>query len=480
MRPALRETFFLLAALAALTFGASCSRRCSLEPVRCSKLSEKGAPTVVASEREQRPAAVSEGRIYLDLSQSMRGFIADSGGAMSFTLLQRGLDGLLEEAFATAGVPSPALLGFGSELRRGLPPLSTFVVSSGAVSPRSRYAEVRTDLGAALRDARKAPQALSVVVTDGAQDLRSQGGKGIGQGFVRTALVRLVREEMIERGFGVWVVGVMSEFGDCYYNVRPDRHGRVGQCIKVRRRPAYFWVFSRDHEKGRSLVRYLVRELRLESGGEEGKGPGVEAIEIWPGTVPAARFEPASGEDLARIATLARIDRTRLAAVLGWRAEEQFPGATAACIRLPWAAGSTVQLPAVLRFDAADPAPAELAAPAALWNVTVEPPQELPSFKVREVEEAAGGRRLLIELAYDEATALGAEGSVEVPVVLRPDFRAGLRKSWVGRWSTRDDASTEAIEGKTLYLSDVVEGLLGAQLPAPRTVACLHLEMVRN
>lgn len=451
-----------------------CSRGCSVKPVQCSRLPERAAPQ--AAPRLAEPPAVSEGRIYLDLSQSMRGFIGGGEDGVGFTLLQRGLDGILDEAFATAGVPSPSLVGFGSELRRDLPPLPAFVVESGGSSPRKRYSEVQTDLGAAVRDIRRAPRTLSVVVTDGAQDLRVAGAGSVGPGFVRTALVRLIHDELIQRGFGVWLVGAMSDFGDCYYNVRADRQGRVGRCIEVRRRPAYFWVFSRDLGKGRELVRYLVRELRSESG--VGEGASVEALELSPGALPKVRLRPAAGEDLARLKDL---DRGRLSTVAGWRDDESFPGATAACVRIPWIPGQAVQLPVVLDLSPGAPDLADLVLPAAVWSAALEPPPALSSLHVEEERASEGrGRPLLLELSHDEAMGLEPGGAVEIPVVLRADFSAGLERSWVGRWSTRDDSSSEKVEGKTLYLADIVEGILAEQLPEPRAAACLHLEVMRK
>jgi hypothetical protein len=419
-----------------------CAGPCSPEPFQCTAL----PPAPAAS-----PESITEGRIYLDLSQSMRGYISD--GDVPFTLFQRALDGLLQEAFAEVRLTNPTLLGFGSGLRKDLPPLESFVLTGKEGPPSQKFNETSTDLSVTFRDIRKSLRALSVVVTDGAQDQRDGPSGSVGEGFVRTALVNAVRDELIQKGFGVWLVGVMSGFDGCYYNVRPDRQGRVGQCIQVQRRPVYFWVFSRDLGKGRALVRSLADRLRAEAPNQ------VNALELSPGAIPGVHLAQPEPEEVRRLVTSKTALRDRLATIRLWRSP------AAACVELPFVADGNVQLPLALRLDSPEDG---LAPPGVTWKATIESPESLPGLRARTLPGI-----LLLEISSSQTE------TIEIPLILQADLQRGLEASWIERWSTRDDASAQALEGKTLYLADIVSELL-SPLAEPRRAACLHLTLIRG
>jgi hypothetical protein len=87
-----------------------------------------------------------------------------------------------------------------------------------------------------------------------------------------------------------------------------------------------------------------------------------------------------------------------------------------------------------------------------------------------------GGRQRVAVLRPVAGVAAGGGRRLEVPLGLRRTVRLAP-DHWVRRWSTEDDTAAAAVAGRTLYLEDVVTGLLAA-VPTSAPLACLHLRLV--
>jgi len=456
------------------------SRRC--EPV-VSECAEALPASVALPVPSVERGSVSLGRVYLDLSASMQGFVSDDSVEMPFTLYQKALDQVLPEAFGSIPVESLEVHGFGGEIVRDIGQIQSYVVQrSAGSSPRRRYDKGATDLVRVIADAALAPEVVSVVITDGVQDRRLMGGAAAsGPGFVRTAVVQEMRRSLVGEGFGIWLVGVMSRFDGCYYNVKPNAANQVGRCMEMEGvRPVFFWVFSRDIQAGRRWTAYLVEELHREAsagGGEAGEA--VEAVELWPGRHPRLTVaqDQKAPDELLRESSIRR--------VVGWK--ERLPEAPLSfcCPRFRGREGSRLILPMQLMLAGADSQGGAFAPlPPDVWQL-VEPEEEAWTLEEREGWRGTKGGSpslpLSLTIPYETAARkVAADEILEVPLRLRLDARRGLRGHWVERWSTGDDSTEEGARGKALYLHDVVAGLVSASLGQLEPGICLQMRLQRE
>src|ERR1044071_3430200 len=329
--------------LAAVLTGCLGDGPCGPESVECSTLP---APRKEKAPRLPTRSPITGARVYLDLTKTMRGYIADEQSRMSFTLFQHALDHVVEEAFQAADLPKVAHFGFGEKIMPDIGALQAFAVQAGEHSPKDRFDQGNTDFIRVLQDSASHPEALSVIITDGVQDLRTRVAGQVGPGFLRTELVRVVKTKLMDQGFGIWILGVMSAFDpqDCYYNVKPDHQGRVNECIPaVERRPVYIWVIARDVETGRKFSRYVYDEMRQEAS-KGGKGPEglVHVLEVWPANLPHPSI---SIIEFRRIHDESLSMRNILSDVHSWTPASEGVGATSGCIGFSESAGGTVALP---------------------------------------------------------------------------------------------------------------------------------------
>jgi hypothetical protein len=467
---------------------------CDFESLECAAVAGAPSPAAPPVDAPVEGRAV-EGRVYLDLSTSMRGFVADERSPLRFTPLQEALDHLLAEAFAGAEIGGVEHDGFGDAIRRNVGPLQGFAVQApGGPSPRERFAEPSTDLVQAFRDAAAHPDALSVVVTDGVQDLRRSGDDGVGPGFIRTAMVRELERGVIDRGFGLWLVGVMSPFDGCYFNVNPDPQGRVNQCMRVEARPVLFWILSRDLTAGRRFVQSVAEGLRRPSPPAAAgvARPEVQALEVWPGAVPEPRLEVTRGTELGREFFT---DNLFVGAWLPSAALTAPRGVTAACVTFERRAGGLLRVPLQLRSPIGRNDSASVPVlPGSFWRAVVPEASEwrLVELAAGAADSAAGAAGAeprpdggdtpwALEIAHEAAARLAGEGrTLEIPLRLRLSLDFGPEDFWLRRWSTADDSSAAAVEGKTLYLWDVVGGVVTAAAGDREPVACLQLKFKRR
>ena len=461
----------------------------------CSSGVERCEPVVSACAADldgaQEPSALGSmestpfqrGRVYLDLSASMRGFVSDDTVEIPFTLFQKALDQVVPEAFGAVRSPPVEVIGFGAEISQDIDPLQAYAVQSpGGMSPRLRYDEMATDLVRVIADVAGAPESLSVVITDGIQDRRTAGGSGsAGPGFVRTALVEEMRRSLVEQGFGIWLVGVMSRFSGCYFNVKPNAEKRVNQCIPLEgHRPVFFWIFTKDLKAGRLLTAYLVEQLQRETASTgSGAGETANGVELWPGRIPrlAVAVDARDSSETFRDNLIRRI--------IGWQDRLANAPVAFCCPVFRGGPGGRLRLPLALRLDAGGSGPGPIqSAPAEIWSL-VPPLREEWPVKVQGGWQAATGASpwlpLSLEIPYEEAARrVALDEPLEIPFRLQLRVRQGLRGHWLERWSTADDSTAETVEGKALYLEDIAVGLLEATLGDAQPGICLQMRLRRG
>lgn len=486
-------------ALLAVASLVSCTSR--IESCGCDPTLDCGPPTGGEAEAPAPGSlapAVAEGAIYLDLSWTMRGFIADRGYEIPFTRFQQLLRTTLPEAFVEVDLPSPAFHGFGGDLvpaERLAPMLDYAVRSPDRTSPRTRYDQGQTDVVGMLERAAGAPGTLSVVVTDNAQDVLRSGGRRV-PGFDRSSFVKTVTDHLAGRGFGVWLVGVQNEFEGTYFSIQPvfDQDGlRVNSPLALRgRRPFYVWVVSRDLDKGRRFVAHLAQRLDSGPDGNGDSGDRVHAIELAPGLLPQLRLAEPEAPAADNADTV--FSSTRWFRIHEW----QDRGAAPAYVCLAFDRSEQSirhQFPllgVVTPRPAGDPV-SRLQLPPEVWRTELRPHRDGSDLPGLQIDSMAGERpptpgsgttpalgHMLTLNPVTMAAARPDERSLDLDIDLRADLSALPADHWITTWSTPDDTTPEAILGKTLYLEDVVLGILTATVGRPQPSRCVRLCFART
>lgn len=444
---------------------------------------------------------VSESQVFLDLSRTMSGFISDGRGGRPVTLQQELLRTILLEGLGNVAVAPPTLWGFGREVFPLEGSLSSYAAREGpgAADPQELYNEGETDVVGALLAASRQPAALSAILTDNAQDLRTPKD-GRAPGFDRSAMVRALTEDLAGHGFGVWLIGFRNDFRGAYFSILLAANGqgvRVNKPIFLdSEQPLYAWVVSRDLAKGRAVVDHLVRELRrrwqVRHG--EGKAP-VHAVELAPGTPPVVfPVEPAPEE--LEVATKERtefddLDPSReLLRVRQWKPPDGVPPLSAATLVFSRPREPNLFFLLKARLDPNGEQPQEWGEwPLSAWRLHWESDSEEPGPSVQlaadltpfAVRNGAGERFCKLVVPYDQVVAYTSEDRrAKLPLWVALDPGAIPGDHWLHAWSTDDDTTQEGIEGRTLYLSDITRSVLEKTVGRRRPAACIHLSLVEE
>lgn len=453
----------------------------------------------VPAEPSGAGGTVTESQVFLDLSWTMRGFISEGEGGRPVTLQQELLRTILLEALGNADVTPPTLWGFGREVFPLEESLSAYAArEGGGVEPRELYDQAETDVVATLLAASEQPSALSVILTDNAQDLRTAKERR-APGFDRSAMIRALTQELAEKGFGVWLVGFRNDFRGAYFSIllAANSHGvHVNKPIPLAsEQPLYAWVISKDLAKGRAVVDDLVRELRRRWAvrNEEGQPP-VHAIELAPGAPP--RVEPreplpeeleiATGED----APFSGPDPQRdLLRVRDWEVVEGDVPRAEATLRFQRPRGADLLFLLKVQLDGDPERPEWGTWPYSAWNLQwrqqpdgrgpqVQVAQDLSPFSVQP-EARTRFRKLVLPL--QQVTAYEPERRrIQIPLSVAFGVRSIPADHWVRAWSTDDDTTQKGIEGKTLYLSDVTGSVLEKTIGREQPGACIDLTLVEE
>lgn len=428
---------------------------------------------------------VTGGAIYLDISISMQGYISHPRYRIPFTLLQHMLHNSIQTSFHHVGISKPVFRCFGGKIETPATHLMHYAISDGTTQPRARFNLSETNLVAVIQEASRSQSSLSVIITDGSQDVHNDKGE-LAPGFDRPELIQALNEGLIQKGFGVWLIGIMNDFDGSYYNIVPDRDGQINKPRPVYgKRPVYCWVISKNIDKGREYVEYLYADMiRLaRSNSEDKNGNTVHVIEIAPGIFPGIKLIEPKTSDFFRLNNETSV---RLIFILDW--SDSSRGALskiAARCNFPNVPGRDVLFVLQSELDF------KLnyhwnSFPSSMWQIDVIKTHSLPmTTETRRPDtnqvNSANLRFIFINIPHDRLYNYNDnERSFEFPVCLYADLDQGLENSWIKTWSTVRDTEEKYIQGRTLYLYEVVSELLMKTIGVRRVGACIRLTLMKR
>lgn len=454
---------------------------------------------------------VTAGNIFLDLSTSMQGYLSDENYRISFTLLQHLVHSRLQDAFHSVDINEPAFYGFDQTIVKEVAPRVYYAIKTpNGPSPRSRYNHGQSNIVGVLLQAAKTASALSVIITDGLQDVHGINGD-LSPGFDRPEFTHAVCDSLIDKGFGIWLIGIMNDFDGVYYSIIPDRNGVINNQIYVHgKRPVYCWVICKDVGKGRNFVQYLQSTLlelskdngtdadhdakpdttsKLDHGKETTVEALVQAVEIAPGLIPTVDLMEATS-----VPQFAHADKflKNTVRVTDWRTHPAQLRTKNVAVYFPNAISDTVHfvLQARLGFEGRDFTWSSL--PPSMWRIHLDKPGNFPLSIAEDTQpnpmaELQNLRFMGLDFLYDKLIVFEPEQRLlELPVYLDADLEKGLANHWLKKWSSQNDTDKNKIiredngQGKTLYLYDVVAAMLKHSIGKQRVGACLHLSLLKR
>jgi len=436
--------------------------------------------TINTDEKEN----VTEGAIYLDTSISMQGYIRDPNYKIPFSLLQHLLHNVLQTSFHHVGISRPTFKCFGSKIITPETPMKHYAINDGKISPRSRYNCTETNIVSIFHEASKNTSSLSVIITDGSQDVYNVNGS-LAPGFDRPEFIQSVSNGLIDKEFGVWLIGIMNDFDGYYYNIIPDKNGEINSPHYVKgKRPVYCWVISKNIKKGREFVQYLYDDItRLaRTNLEDKKGNMVQVIEIAPGIYPHITLTESKPHKYFKFDNETS---ERLTFILDWRNSTHHLANKIAKIDFPKVPGKSVLFVLQVRLDF-NMQYNWNSFPQKMWQVTVKQSGTFPktlSTRIPDINkpDSKNLRFVFIDFPHDRLVVLNEnERKFKIPVCLYADLYKGLDNCWVKAWSTVIDTEERFIQGKTLYLYEIVSELLKKTIGEKRVGTCLSLALIKR
>jgi len=434
---------------------------------------------------DQEKEKVTSGAIYLDLSKSMQGYISEEDSNIPFTLLQHAIHNILQTTFHHVNISKPLLKGFSRQIVTDMAHMKYYAIPEGGTQPRSRFSHGETNIVGVLSEISENESTLSVIITDGLQDVCSINGV-LAPGFDRPEFIQAVCRCLINKGFGVWLIGVMNDFDGYYYNIIPDRNGNINKPIYMRgKRPIYFWVICKNEIKGRKFVQYFYDDLRKLAESNYNKQSSVQAVELAPGIYPEfILIEP--NYDYFKIDDKVSLKMTH---VRDWGTHQNYK--KMGCIKV-----ATADFPIVggnevifivqgrMKFDSQKYPWNSF--PPQMWQIAVGRSSSFPVHIEGEVpgilySGSEDLRFIFLKFLYDRLIVFDSKDrKIELPVSIYADLNMGLVGSWLKSWSTPIDTTEKYIKGKTLYLYNVISEILKNTIGKKKVVACLHLALIKR
>lgn len=343
--------------------------------------------------------------IYIDASQSMRGFFR-AGGMVGTTIQHFLWTWLQPELLAVLPKTPINFATFGNETAN--PTLlttslfKTFSFNNG--DDRDRFfAETETRLVEQLQDEALKKYKAFVIITDGVPSSPNMAGPD-------PRIISTIQEYIIDAGLHLWMIGVQVQFAGRVYPEIPGATGRSS--FRYRGvRPIYLWVGSPNSKLGADLVSRFLERLRETATKQGLSSDGIRFVELTHIEIPKVHLS-LDGSGNQNILVRETDDHI----VLGY--SSHLTGIVQIPITMRW---DKVHLPRKLDliFEAS-PTTVEIDNDYNKWQLAIDP-----------------RNYSIIQLS------LNATPKIE---------------PWWDSWSTDDD-STNAHAHQTLYLSQVVNGL---------------------
>lgn len=438
----------------------------------------------------QSPPTSDKLVVYLDTSASMAGYVSQNGQNVFGATLRA-----LRDIVTSFKNPLDVVVRNVDNSVKEPDPDGALALQKASINPKI-YGGGETDLAGAIGEfsagpaPRKAPRAadgeaapaaadappparIHILITDGVQSKKSQGGKclkGSDPTCVREKIINLLKA-----GWGAYVIGLRSQFhGTIYSEVTGAKipyHSNDSRPQTFR--PFYLYVFSPDRAALDEFVGGLRERLRALAPPDTLRVLALTS----PYSETAVKAEaviPEESED-----TVELIDReespTRLTVGINPDTTDAAPAPLVLSVEVPWSkhvldSGSKPELAGVLTWDVTPVYPAGGAA---------EGGHRYPVVKVKG---ASGGTldeqgRLPVQLSvgWPRSTETPAWGVYRLRG--RLDFSEGKDPlPWIRQWSTDLDTTTDRGD-RTLNLESILTSLLRNPVLEQQPVAEIYLRV---
>jgi hypothetical protein len=451
---------------------------------------KEASQTVKCNYPVERPSTSSitatKGAIYLDLSTSMQGYISDPSHNMPFTLLQHLLHRVLITSFHHVNISKPTFYGFNRDIITEMAPLVHYALTSNdGTSPRTRFNKAETNIIGVLLEVAKKADLLSVIVTDGLQDVHGINSM-LAPGFDLPEFTSAICEGLIDQGVGIWLLGVMNDFDGYYYNIIPNWQGQINKPVYIKsERPFYCWIVCRDILKGRQFVSYLfetVGAIAHDSGNNE--IDKVKCIELSPGIYPTVSVcDPSNVEiDKNNLEIIRNLTRVR-----DWQTDPEYTSTKIVTVDFPEStAGSVYYILKVKISYSQDANYLWNNLSPSVWKIEIDEPNNFPLYMLKEPlqyskSQTQDFRVIGLRIPFDRLNGLSAiKRKIELPIYIHADLQNGLKDQWVEHWSTSNDNELKYIDKKTLYFYEMTKEVLQNTIGKRKAGACLHLSLIKR
>jgi len=382
--------------------------------------------TATLPERRSKEMAKPERNgigIYIDASMSMRGFFGYSpnGGA----LIQRFLWSWMQtELLSVLPWSDISFAKFGDELAVPKPlveSLGKVFVFKNRKSRDEFFQDTQTRLIDQTRVETLRSHDAFVIVTDGVPSSAQVSGPD-------PRFIASVRENIIASGIHLWLIGVRSRFSG---RIFPEVTGTAGKRAfnYDGMRPIYLWVGAPDAQVGRAIVSHIERRLRLMAASESDTDPDqvVRVAEFTAHEIPVCKLT---------------LDGTGVSDVL-IRSRDEYVEIT-----YSRRAGEILRIPVIAQCSETE----------IDTRIALSLEAKTPGA---HIERQNGG--WLLEFKPRNITFMD----------LRLAARIDSEPWWID-WSTDED-SVPANAERTLFIQQIVEGLMGA--PVDVSLASLKVEV---
>ena len=346
--------------------------------------------------------------IYIDSSASMRGYFRHL--PQTGTLFQRFMWNHFGYSLRNV-LPDEKIffITFGDEIDEPLElsPSESFLNKfrfNSAEEINSIYSDKNTKLVELFENKILTENRFFVIITDGLPSCPDGSGPD-------PRITSIIKNKIIDKGFQIWLIGLQTEFSGIIYPETPNKKGQQISFDYSGARPIYFWIGSKELEKGNVLVHQLIKEIRIESK----EMLAVELIEFPYVKLPMATLRLSrhdlSGDLITKIKPYPKEDYFEVSVAKRFRGELDIP------IEIDWK-NQTINYKLTLSFNHPN-----------IWYAN-ESDTWLFHLNSQEIP-----KNLIIEMTAE-------------PVI----------NGWWENWSTHDDAIRDNA-GQTLYLKELVDGL---------------------
>lgn len=422
------------------------SAACTVEPPAWKTVFEAGEKkkTDLRFIKGGEPAITSADElvIYLDTSGSMAGYVAPDGQTIFGQTLQQ-----LRIVAGTTFNDAPVRVLVRSVDSVVGPPLPEGELSTASQNQgfyrggETNLAGAISLLGRGLSDQSTAPARFSILVTDGVQSTNARNDShGCAAGSDQFCVNQKIRE-LLDKGWGVCVLGVRSDFrGKIYSEVNRNQsiayQTRDSEPSKFR--PFYLYLFSPERKSLDKLVKAIkdrlraivpkddsLRQLNLTSAYAEGETiaeltiPQSSAGELKKGSQRSVEMAP-----------------PRFTLIVNLETAKSGPKPFNISLKIPWSnqaldTAPSQELARIMRWEVIP-----------VWPEMVNQSERYVEVKIaKQVVEADGTSTLLLSAGWPPGTA---ERQWRAYLLVGRLDLEKANPSWIQQWSTNLDTSTNA------------------------------------